>query len=55
MARLTLSVAEAADQLGISESHAYRLIRKGVLPSLRLGARIVVPKVALREYLGRAS
>lgn len=53
MARLTYSVAEAAAEIGISESHAYRLVAAGELPSIRLGRRIVVPKAALAEWLAK--
>lgn len=41
--RLTISVEEAAELLGVSRSTAYSLVRQGELPSLRLGRRIVVP------------
>lgn len=41
--RLTLTVEEAADVLGISRSLAYELVRRGAIPSLHLGRRIVVP------------
>lgn len=41
--RLTLTVEEAADVLGISRSLAYELVRRGDIPSLHLGRRIVVP------------
>jgi excisionase family DNA binding protein len=41
--RLTLTVDEAAELLGVSRSTAYSLVRQGELPSLRLGRRIVVP------------
>jgi excisionase family DNA binding protein len=46
-----LSVAEAAESLGISDTHARSLIAKGDIPSVRLGDRIVVPRQAL-EALG---
>ena len=42
-ARLTITVDEAAELLGVSRSTAYSLVRQGQLPSLRLGRRIVVP------------
>lgn len=45
--RLTMSVAEAADVLGISRALAYELVARGELPSLRLGRRIVVSRRAL--------
>lgn len=46
---LALSVAEAAELLGISRSLAYDLVARGELPSVRLGRRIVVPRVALHQ------
>lgn len=45
--RLTLSVSEAAEMLGISRALAYTLVRSEHIPSLRLGRRIVVPRAAL--------
>jgi excisionase family DNA binding protein len=50
--RLVLSVGEAAGLLGISRALAYELVARGELPSIRLGRRLVVPKVALLEMLG---
>lgn len=49
--RTHYSVAEAAEALGISPTHCRRMIDEGVVPSLRLGERVVVPRVAL-ERLG---
>jgi excisionase family DNA binding protein len=40
--RLVLSVAEAAELLGISRTLAYDLVARNELPALRLGGRIVV-------------
>lgn len=40
--RLVLSVAEAAELLGISKSLAYDLVARGELPARRFGGRIVV-------------
>jgi excisionase family DNA binding protein len=53
--RLTLSVEEAAELLGISRGLAYELVRRGELPYIRLGRRIVVPTRALEALLDRAS
>jgi excisionase family DNA binding protein len=44
---LVMSVEEAARLLGISRGLAYELARRGDLPCLRLGRRMVVPRVAL--------
>jgi excisionase family DNA binding protein len=52
--RLTLSVEEAGELLGISRGLAYELVRKGELPSLRLGRRLVVPRAALQAMLSEA-
>jgi excisionase family DNA binding protein len=49
--RLVLSVTEAAAALGISRAHAYELVARGELPSLRLGRRIVVPRRGLERLL----
>jgi excisionase family DNA binding protein len=49
--RLTVSVEEAGRLLGISRGHAYALVNRGEIPSLRLGRRIVVPLRALDRLL----
>jgi excisionase family DNA binding protein len=51
--RLTVTVEEAGELLGISRSLAYELVHRGELPSLRLGRRLVVPIRALEELLGQ--
>jgi excisionase family DNA binding protein len=53
--RLTLTVEEAADVLGISRSLAYELVRRGDIPSLRLGRRIVVPIRGLETLVEEAA
>jgi excisionase family DNA binding protein len=50
--KLTYTVPEAAELLGISRSSAYECVRRGELPALVLGRRIVVPKHALAGLLG---
>lgn len=49
--RLTLSIEEAAAMLGISRALAYELVRKGELPVLRLGRRVVIPRNQLEELV----
>lgn len=51
MERLTYSVAEAADVLGISRASAYNLVRSGEIPSLTLGTRIVIPRHVVADML----
>lgn len=45
--RLTLTVEEAAGLLGISRAFAYEAVRRGEIPSIRIGRRVLVPRVAL--------
>jgi excisionase family DNA binding protein len=49
--RLTASVEEAAELLGISRGHGYTLVSRGEIPSLRLSRRVVFPLVALHCLL----
>ena len=51
MEKLTLTITEAAQLLGISRTTAYELARQGKIPVLRLGKRLVVPKAALERML----
>ncbi len=48
---LVVSVEEAARQLGISRSLAYELVQRGVVPSIRLGRRLVVPRQKLLDLV----
>ena len=49
--RLTISVEDAAAMLGISRAFAYDLVRRGEIPSLRLGRRVVIPHHAFRRFV----
>lgn len=49
--RLTLTVEEAAEMLGISRAFAYKLVKRDELPIVRLGRRVVVPRRALETML----
>lgn len=49
--RLALTPAEAAETLGVSKAHLYRLIKRGVVPAKKLGRRLAVPSVALMQLL----
>lgn len=53
-ARLTYTVEEAAQLLGISRGTAYESARRGELPTLRLGRRLLVPRRALEQMLTAA-
>jgi excisionase family DNA binding protein len=49
--RLTLTVEEAAATLGISRAFAYEAVRRGEIPSIRIGRRVLVPHAALNRLL----
>lgn len=51
--RATLSVEEAARQLGIGRNQAYEAAARGEIPTIRIGKRILVPKAALAKLLGQ--
>jgi len=54
--RLTLTVEEAGEALGISRATAYMLANTGRLPAIRVSdRRIVIPKKALEDYLASAT
>ncbi len=52
--RATLTVDEAAAHLGVGRNAAYEAIRRGEIPALRIGGRILVPRVALERLLADA-
>jgi excisionase family DNA binding protein len=53
--KLTYTVERAAELIGISRASAYKLVKVGQLPALRLGYRLVIPKRALEEFVNRAA
>ncbi|MDQ6725165.1 MAG: helix-turn-helix domain-containing protein [Actinomycetota bacterium] len=48
---LVLSIAEAAETLGVSDDLIYELTARGKLPCLRLGGRRVIPAVAIQAIV----
>ncbi|MGP8160455.1 MAG: helix-turn-helix domain-containing protein [Candidatus Dormibacteria bacterium] len=52
--RRTLTIEEAARELGIGRSSAYAAARAGELPALRIGRRLVIPRSALEAWLAGA-
>ena len=52
--RLCITVPEAAELLGISRNFAYELVKRGELPSIKLGKRKLIPKIALDKKLEEA-
>ena len=53
--RLTCTVPEAGQLLGIGRDAAYAAAERGELPCLRLGRRLVVPVPRLLDLLGVTS
>lgn len=53
--RRTYTVTEAAAVLGIGRSAAYEAARTGQLPTIKIGKRILVPRVALERLLSGPS
>jgi excisionase family DNA binding protein len=50
-ARLTYTVPEVAELLGISRSSAYECVRRGEIPALTLGRRVVIAKATIDTML----
>lgn len=53
--RLTYDVGTAAKLLGLSRNSAYLACLKGEIPHLKIGKRILIPKVALEQMLNEAA
>lgn len=48
---LTYTVTQAAELVGVSRWAYYEGVKRGELPALKIGRRIVVPKVQLDQWL----
>lgn len=51
--RKTITVEEAGRLLGISRATAYQAVKTGELPTIRIGRRLLVPRVQIDRMLGR--
>ncbi len=49
--RLTMTVEEAAAALGISRAFAYEAVTRHEIPHVRIGRRILIPRLALQRLL----
>jgi excisionase family DNA binding protein len=47
----TMSIEDAARELGIGRHTAYRCAKQGQIPTIRLGRRILVPRAKLEALL----
>lgn len=52
--RLTISVPEAGGLLGLSRNSSYDAARRGEIPTLKVGKRLLVPVARLLELVGVA-
>ena len=49
--RRTYKIEEAGRLLGIGRNQAYEAARRGELPTIKIGKRLLVPKAALDRML----
>ena len=49
--RRTYTVEEAARRLGLSRNGAYEAVKRGEIPSIRIGRRVLVPRAAFEHML----
>jgi excisionase family DNA binding protein len=54
MEKLTITVEEASRALGIGKNGAYEAVRRGEIPSIKIGRRFLVPRHALEKMLASA-
>ena len=55
MEKTTMNVQELSAQMGISLPKAYELVKTPGFPTIRIGARILIPIEAYKEWLVRTS
>jgi len=48
-----VTVEQLADMLKIGRNTAYELVRAGLIPSVRVGRSIRIPKQGIIDYIGR--
>lgn len=49
--RLTYSIPEAAQALGVSDKHLRNLIAAGKMPYIKLGCRLLIRRATLEQLL----
>jgi excisionase family DNA binding protein len=53
--KLTLSVDEFCQVMGISRNHGFSAVRNGEVPHLKIGKRILIPRIAVERMLTAAA
>lgn len=51
MIRQTYTVSETSTLLGIGRNAAYEAVRRGEIPSIKLGRRLLIPKAVVARML----
>lgn len=51
MERITLTVKEAADYIGVSKDLIYKLVRENDIPNVRVANRILFRKIAIDKWM----
>ncbi len=51
MERKTATVDETATELGLCRESVYEAIRRGEIPAIRIGKRLLIPRDALNRML----
>jgi excisionase family DNA binding protein len=49
---LTITSDEASRRLGIARNQAYEAAKRGEIPTIKIGRRLLVPRAALDRMLG---
>jgi excisionase family DNA binding protein len=49
--QMTMSVLEACKRLGISKNLGYDAIRRGEIPAIRIGKRLLISRAVLEKML----
>ena len=52
--RLTLNCKETAAMLGLSKNSIYQGVFTGEIPHIKVGKRILIPRIALEKMLAEA-
>ncbi|MBV9201239.1 MAG: helix-turn-helix domain-containing protein [Alphaproteobacteria bacterium] len=52
--RKVITVPEAGEQLGLGRNAAYEAAKRGDIPTVRIGRRLLVPREAIDRLLQRA-
>jgi excisionase family DNA binding protein len=53
MEKLLLTIPEVGAQLGLGRSKIYQLLGEGILPVVRIGRAVRIPRQALEDLVAR--